>query len=340
MSVTSWRFGNGHCRAEIQSLGGMLGPVQFRLGDRTVEPFAVAPWAEDATAEHAALPGILKRLRGEWPCVPFGMDEDRPDLPEAWRPAADAPRSSDRWPHGYGSNHAWHLVSRSENRVTIGINYPGEHEVARLVRSVAAREDGAGLDFTLTIHARRPCRLPIGLHPTYMLPAGTGELELDLAEGARAWTFPLAVEPGRTRLVPDQQGADPRRLLAADGAVESAATLPFAGESEDLVLLTGLGGRIGLRYAREAYRVSQSWDPAHFSCCLLWISAQGRRFYPWSGRFRGLGVEPISGAFDLGPAIGASAGTPLARAGVSLGVDLSPDQPLTTRYSIAVSDLS
>ena len=30
----------------------------------------VAPWADEP--DSAALPGILQRLRGEWPCVPFG----------------------------------------------------------------------------------------------------------------------------------------------------------------------------------------------------------------------------------------------------------------------------
>jgi hypothetical protein len=65
----SWAHGDG----EVQALGGMLGPVRFRLpGGRLAAPFQVAPWAGENAAE--ALPGILRRLRGEWPCVPFGVE--------------------------------------------------------------------------------------------------------------------------------------------------------------------------------------------------------------------------------------------------------------------------
>ncbi|NJM82540.1 MAG: hypothetical protein HC844_08595, partial [Tabrizicola sp.] len=43
----SWAHGEG----EVQALGGMLGPVRFRLpGGRVVSPFQIAPWAGEAAA--------------------------------------------------------------------------------------------------------------------------------------------------------------------------------------------------------------------------------------------------------------------------------------------------
>jgi len=42
----SWPLRSSHVHAHLTRLGGHLGPVQFRLGRRTVAPLSVAPWAE------------------------------------------------------------------------------------------------------------------------------------------------------------------------------------------------------------------------------------------------------------------------------------------------------
>ena len=61
----------------------MLAPLAFLLPNgRQVSPMHVAPWAEEPVA--ATLPGILQRLRGDWPCVPFGYAVDDPTAPPEW----------------------------------------------------------------------------------------------------------------------------------------------------------------------------------------------------------------------------------------------------------------
>ena len=65
-----------HGIVSVESLGGMVGPTVFVLPDgRQIAPFQIAPWADEAGTED--IPPILQRLRGEWPCVPFGSDGDR-----------------------------------------------------------------------------------------------------------------------------------------------------------------------------------------------------------------------------------------------------------------------
>ena len=72
MKSVAWDHG---CLA-VQNLAAMIGPVTFVLPDgRQCQPLHIAPWTFDAEA--AALPGVLRRLRGEWPCVPFGFDGER-----------------------------------------------------------------------------------------------------------------------------------------------------------------------------------------------------------------------------------------------------------------------
>src|SRR5579871_6424563 len=104
----TWTIAGRCVRAEVQDLGAMLGPAVFTVGDRTVQPFAIAPWADDPADRLASLPPLLRRLRGEWPCVPFGMPEPRRDLPDAWMAGLgrDEPVGDDQ-PHGAPSNSVW-----------------------------------------------------------------------------------------------------------------------------------------------------------------------------------------------------------------------------------------
>ena len=49
----------------------MMAPATFNLpGGRTVQPFAVAPWAGEKI--DAGLPPLLHALRGDFFCAPFG----------------------------------------------------------------------------------------------------------------------------------------------------------------------------------------------------------------------------------------------------------------------------
>src|SRR3954470_22206814 len=54
----------------VTQTGGHLGPVRFRLGERWIEPFSVAPWHDEQIGpEH---PPIMQVLRGDFFCLPFG----------------------------------------------------------------------------------------------------------------------------------------------------------------------------------------------------------------------------------------------------------------------------
>jgi hypothetical protein len=60
----------------------MLAPVRFDLPDgRSVQPMHIPPWANENRSPD--LPPILRGLRGEWPCVPFGAGTASADNPIA-----------------------------------------------------------------------------------------------------------------------------------------------------------------------------------------------------------------------------------------------------------------
>jgi len=319
-----------HGMASVQALGGMLGPVTFLLPDgRQVSPLHVAPWFDDpARKEH---PPILQELRGEWPCVPFGADAPRV-LPEGWAATGESFDGAGV-PHGLSSNTEWAFTNCAADAIELTCDYPQSHPIRRLTRTVAADPHAPALNITLTVEARRPCRLPIGLHPTLSLPL-EGQARLIPPAFRQGRVFPLDVEPGQGLLQPDATFAALDAVPCRKGGSLSLASLPLVENTEELVQLCGVSG--GLRLVRpEGWSVTLDWDARHFPSLLLWVSNRGRGYAPWNGRHLALGVEPVCAAFDLGPAV-STAPNPISAQGTATALDLDPERPFTTTYRIGV----
>jgi hypothetical protein len=325
----SWAHGS----LEVQSLGAMVGPICFRLPDgRVVQPMQVAPWADEPGA--ADLPGILRRLRGEWPCVPFGAEAPR-DLPAGW--AGDGTSFDGATvPHGHGSNVDWSFLDPSPEVISLACVYPETHPIDTLHRSLRPDPAAAALDITLTVRARRLCRMPFGLHPTFRLP-DDGVVELVPPAFRQGRVFPLPVDPS-SRLCPDALFTSLDAVPSQAGSAISLSRLPLDSRNEDLVQLCGVSGDFVLRYPDEGFQVRITWNTGHLPSVLLWISNRGRTQEPWNGRHLALGVEPVCSAFDLGPAVSNGA-NPIAASGVATAMDFVPDRPFTTSYRIAVEPL-
>jgi len=75
-------------------------------------------------------------------------------------------------------------------------------------------------------------------------------------------------------------------------------------------MVSGASGHVTLGNHAENYKASVLWDPQGFANCNLWLSNHGRTAYPWNGRFRGLGIEPVSAPFDLGDEVANTASNP------------------------------
>lgn len=319
-----------HGMASVQALGGMLGPVTFLLPDgRQVSPLHVAPWFDDP--DRAAQPPILQELRGEWPCVPFGTDGLRA-LPKGWSASGETFDGAGV-PHGHSSNVEWMFTKVDATSVTLACAYPDTHPIRRLSRTIAADPDAPALDITLTVEARRPCRLPIGLHPTLRLPT-TGTARLDPPSFREGHVFPLDVEPGQGLLHPGATFSALDAIPTRKAGTLSLSDLPLTENTEELVQLCGVTGGFRLHHP-DGWQVKLDWETSHFPSLLLWISNRGRSYAPWNSRHLALGVEPVCAAFDLGPAI-STAPNPISAAGTATAHSFDPERPLTTSYRIGV----
>ena len=320
-----------HGVLSVQSLGGMLGPTLFVLSDgRQVAPFQVAPWGNEAGGEE--MPGILRRLRGEWPCVPFGADADR-EAGDGW-PRSTAQPTVDPFPHGFSSNHDWQFQAPSPTEIALVIEYPRSHPVHSLERHIVPDPDAAAIDFELVINIRADCEMPLGLHPCFRLPQAPGAMRIEVDQGVTGATFPLDVDASSI-FEPGQFTPDWRKVRLRDGSTLDVSRAPLEQNTEELVQLLDMPGHAALWNAAEGYRARLSWDREHFPSALLWFSNRGRTFPPWSGRHLALGLEPICSAFDLGAQI-STADNPIRRRGVPTSRAFKAGERFMTRYRVEV----
>lgn len=327
-----WKYG----ALTVQRHAAMLAPITFLLPNgRQVSPMHVAPWAEEPIA--ADQPGILQRLRGEWPCVPFGYTVSDPTAPAEWA-RLNGPAEPGEEIHGRGSNHPWTWEEANSASLRLSIDYPAGHAVKRLVRTIMPDGNAPAIDIELRIEIRCACRLPLGLHPTFRLPAETGSARIEPAPFTEGRTYPGTVEPSAPLFAIDRAFASLMAVPGRSGENIDASRLPFAEATEELLQLNGIDGSVALANETEGYRVRLSWQKEHFPSLLLWISNRGRKMAPWASRHLALGMEPICSPFGLGPAV-ARADNPIAKSGTRTARDFAAGEVFTTRYRIEAEEL-
>jgi hypothetical protein len=319
-----------HGSLTVQRLAAMLAPLTFVLPNgRQVSPMHIAPWAEEPVA--ATLPGILQRLRGDWPCVPFGYSIVDPTAPADWARLNGAADPGEEI-HGHCSNYPWQWEEGDGAGIRLSLDYPADSPVRRVGRSVIPDPAAPAVDIEFSIETRRDCRLPLGLHPTFRLPAEPRAARIEPGPFREGRTFPGTVEPSAPLFAIDRTFSSLTAVPGRDGSTIDASRLPLPLDTEELLQLNGID-RIALANEAEGYRVTLSWDSDHFPSVLLWLSNRGRKAEPWNGRHVALGMEPICSPFGLGPA-SAVADNPIARSGTPTARDFAAGEVFRTRYRI------
>jgi hypothetical protein len=305
----SWRLANGAVEVFVTETGGHLGPVFFRLGDRTVQPYHIAPWAEEPTD---GLPPMLRALRGDFFCLPFGGNA--------------APFEGERHPpHGETANAAWTFD---------GLAHEGRTTTLRLSLDTTVRPGHVAKEITLVdAHA--------ALYQRHTISGMTGPMSFGhhamLRFPDREGSGLVATSPfvlGRTSPVPVEQPAHRGYSLLTPGATfETLGAVPtVTGETadlsryparrgfEDLVLLASDPTKelawTAVTFSAESFVWFTLKDPRVLRQTVLWVSNGGRHYPPWSGRHVNvLGLEEVTSYFHLGLAESAAA-NPLAEQGL------------------------
>jgi hypothetical protein len=319
----------------VQRYAGMLAPITFVLGDgRQISPMQIAPW----TGEPEDHPGVDKKLRGDWACIPFGRSPDTSEgWPEAWAKHIEKPEPWEML-HGYGSNHNWTWLDDDGQTLRLAIDCPRDNPVKRLERTITPDANAPAVDIDLKIEVWEDVSLPFGVHPTFRLPTTPDSARIEPGRFREGRTFPKTFESGASQFALDAAFGDLAAVPSLKGSTIDASRLPFAGDSEDLLFLNGIDGTVAIANEAEGYLVRLSWQPEHFPSLGLWMTNRGRKQKPWNGRHVAIGLEPVCSPFGLGPAT-ARADNPMAASGTPTAYPFKAATPFVTRYRISAEAL-
>ncbi|MEM1273925.1 MAG: hypothetical protein AAGF88_08910 [Pseudomonadota bacterium] len=254
-----------------------------------------APWRDEpeVQADQSLSPG-LRRLAGDFFCMPFGFDD-----------VAGDPL------HGHPANGPWSVVETGHAHAVLRL----EPDVrgARVTKSVRIAENA--------------------LYQAHVIDGGAGEMSFAHHPMARMETGgTLSFSPKRIILTDPKAQYDGHnlwslgqirpdlRLACEDGSSWDLHSYPTAHAVEDFVVLVeARGRRLGwtvLMRAAEDDMLVVLKDVRDMPVTMLWVSNGGRDFAPWNSRHTGvLGIEDgcASGALGLQHAMGEN---PIRAAGV------------------------
>ena len=317
----SYEIGSDKVHAWVTETGGHVAPVSFRIGDRSVEPFSVAPWAE----EHHGIAPILQVLRGDFFCMPFGGN--------------DAPYGDEQYPiHGETANANWSVTRHDDHSI--------EMELITKVRPgyVAKHiwtEPGQSVIYQRHVVSGMEGPMCIGQHAMVKFKS-VGQISLSPFEFGQV--FPDEFESpklgGYTSLKPGARFTDLNSVPANDGSLADLSSYPAREGFEDLVMVYAQRDTdfawTAVTFPDEEYIWFSLRDPRILTGTILWHSNGGRHYMPWSSRHRAvLGLEEVTSYMHYGLA-GSVADNVAQREGFRTYFDLNPEHVLAVNSIIGV----
>jgi hypothetical protein len=329
----SWTITATHVAAHLTRLGGHLGPVTFRLvgarGDRVVRPMAIAPWSTERLP--ARIPNILRVLRGDFLCLPFGGNE---------RPYRNERHS----PHGETANRAWRCesISREQHRTTLHASLQTQVRRGRVDKWITLI-DGQTAVYTRHVISMQG-NMPLGHHAMLACPDREGaafvSTSATLFGTTRADPLERPAERGYSALAAGVRFQTLERVPLANGGTTDASRYPARRGFEDLLMVVADPDLpfawTAVTFPSEGYVWFALKNPRVLRQTVLWMSNRGRYYAPWNGRHVNvLGLEEVTGYFDYGLAESVRQ-NPLTADGVETSIRLRQDHPLDLRYVMAV----
>jgi len=306
----------------VTETGGHLSDVTFTLpGGAKVRPMHTVPWQPEELEPGA--PNVLRVLRGDFFCAPFGSDGADPSDPNST--------------HGLPANGTWRVTRLTPTSLDAELEGPVMGATVTKHVAVRPRENVVYQRHVMTGGAGR---LPVGQHA--MVHADT-PLQLAFAPYTMALTPPVPFEvppQGRQLLAEDQVIADITKAKRVDGGTVDVSVFPAAPGFETLwMVVTDRSLPFGWTTATAA---DQGWvwfglrNVAELPQTVVWMSDGGRDYAPWNGRHRRcIGLEDICGYFHLGTKRSA-ADNPVAASGSPTAVTLG-GKPVSISYIFGVA---
>jgi hypothetical protein len=327
----SWRLASDQVEAYVTELGGQLGPVTFDRKGRKLRPYSVAPWAEEQL--DASTPSILKALRGDFFCLPFGGNA--------------TPFGREKHPvHGETANARWQFRSleTAGDRTCLHLSLKTKVRPGRVDKRIWLV---AGQDVVYSQHVISDMSGPMNLghHAMLKFPDVPGSGLVSTSRFLHGQVFPQAFELPENRgyswLKPGAEFQSLEKVPALNGSAADLSRYPARRGFEDLVMLVS---DPDLPFAWTAVTFPQErfvWfalkDPRILRETIFWLSNGGRHYPPWNSRHVNvMGLEEVTSNFHFGLAESARK-NPISAKGYPTCVTLTPSKPLVVPYIMGVA---
>ena len=329
----SWRLASTQVEAFVTEMGGQLAPVTFDRAGRKLQPYSVAPWAEERL--DPSLPPIIKALRGDFFCLPFGGNA--------------TPFGKEKHPvHGETANARWHFraLETKAGRTCLHLSLATKVRSGRVDKRIWLVE---GQDTVYSQHVVSGMTGPMNLghHAMLKFPDSPGSGLVSTSRFVYGQVFPQAFE------LPENRGYS---WLKSGAEFDSLAKVPtITGETADLTRYPARRGFEDLVMMVNDVEVPFAWtavsfpkeryvwfalkDPRVLRETVFWLSNGGRHYPPWSSRHVNvMGLEEVTSCFHLGLAESARK-NPISEKGFPTCLTLNDRTPLVVAYIMGVAGI-
>ena len=304
----SSRLATDQVELYLTHTGGHLAPVNFHLNGRTVSPYAISPWVDEAIADD--MPNLIKVLRGDFFCFPFGVSDTLPH------------------PHGATANNEWSPVSSEGNKLVMEIE---PDDIGGKVTKEVSLRDGQHAIYQKHTITGVEGSYNYGHHPIIEFPEQGGPFAIHTSPFIHGQVYPGAFEDpangGHSSLKEGAIFTSLDQVDMADGSTTSLAQYPAREGFEDLVLFSAAEQDLAwTAVTLDGYAWISLKNPKQFPSTLFWISNGGRHYQPWNGRHKNrIGIEDVCSYFHEGLRL-IPQPTSLPH-GIATTADFSKDQP-------------
>lgn len=322
----SWHLYNNTVDAYVTQRGAHLGPVRYQLPNGVFQPYHVAPWAEEDDLDPET-PEVLKVLRGDWFCLPFGLS-DEPG------------RESGHPLHGQPANETWRFVSEEIEgaRTTLVLAMDTSIRPGHVERRISIVENEPVV-YQEAIVTGMSGPMTFGTHPTLAFPSRAGSGLIALSPYDFGQVFPGEFEDpetgGVTSLQPGAHFSNLNSIPRKDGSIADVSRYPAEYGFENMLMVMANPkaetGWSAVTFPNEGYVWFSLRDPQVLTGTAIWMSNGGRPYAPWNSRNKHcLGLEDITSYWGFGVSV-SSGFNPYNQKGYRTHVDMQPDKPLVVR---------
>ena len=202
----------------VTQTAGHLAPVTFNLGALQAKPYSLSPWTPSQA--DAGLPALLRYLRGDFLCLPFGGQKQGP-------------------PHGDPANADWQLVAQTERKLVLKqqTTDTGAH-----VTKTLSLEPGQHAVYCEHLIENLEGTWNYGNHPVLDLssvPAGAARVATSAFRFGSVYpgefSNPASGEAGALR--PSAQFTSLKSVAMKDGTFTDLSRYPARPGNDDLIML-------------------------------------------------------------------------------------------------------